>query len=232
MGIFNKKKKKTADQFLDSILSARKQLETSPNYQFSCNYLKNSFFADVLQAEDCIFDPEPIDTLIAAALTMGEKRGCTFPDKYGSLGIHFYENQFLGFLGYIIELEDAKIECECNFVALIVVDGEKRYFTSEFYKADNSFFLCEFTVDKHMSYSNVTNTYDAFRDALDEKMTQYYRGKERKTVPVRPEKNVIENKKAESQTSIRFCRMCGSKLIDGSLYCSQCGTKVLSDDSE
>lgn len=34
---------------------------------------------------------------------------------------------------------------------------------------------------------------------------------------------------SNSANQVRFCRKCGSKLIDGAVFCNKCGTKIVKE---
>ncbi len=52
------------------------------------------------------------------------------------------------------------------------------------------------------------------------------------TVPTNdvPKAALVQNQEQKSKPRIRFCRKCGTELLDGSIYCYKCGTKVWLED--
>ena len=52
------------------------------------------------------------------------------------------------------------------------------------------------------------------------------------TVKISQEKPIVTNKAPTAQPKqppqqVRFCHMCGNKLVEGSVFCNKCGTKVV-----
>lgn len=106
MGFFNRKKNNPFESYFANILEERKQLEISPNYQMSCNYLKHVFFSDAVTIEEIKDNPEIMQKMISVALLVGTENGIRFPDNYQSLSYTFIKSPTRKSYGYIVGFED------------------------------------------------------------------------------------------------------------------------------
>ena len=67
----------------------------------------------------------------------------------------------------VIEFDDVKYECDCNFVAMMMVNGERKYYTSEYYAYSKEFALCSFTEEgNHASYADKITSFEDFKNAV------------------------------------------------------------------
>ena len=116
----------------------------SANYYVACKALKDVFYQGRVSPENFYDDLEMAKNLVTTALIMTKKSGIRVPKSYTNLPVTFISNEDHSKFGYVVAFDDAKCECECNFVGMMVVNGEMRYYTSEYYAFNNTFGLCMF----------------------------------------------------------------------------------------
>ena len=155
----------------EALLNALKNFDRSkgptPNYQLCCHMLKSVFFDDKFEESIPRDDVDTVRTLISFAVFLCHIEGTEVPDSYDDLPISFIQSEDGRRYGYIVSLDDAKRECDCNFVGLMVVDGENQYYTSEYYALTNRFALCKFEKDgTHSGDMGEIGCYEDFKKAL------------------------------------------------------------------
>lgn len=142
MGFFNLFGKRSKNNSLiKKEENIRAKLDRSPNYQmtsvvFRIIFLKTHFAEDAFKN-----NLEFARGLLLVSYGMCVKEGIKMPVRYKDLPITCIsdgENIF----GYVYSFNDAKYECECNYVAMMIVNGEKRYYTSEYYADSDEYGLC------------------------------------------------------------------------------------------
>ena len=120
---------------IDSSLLAADALRQSLNYQFAFTALKDEFFSGDFAPAD-LRDRVKVKHIIGQALKRCRNLGLSIPAAfYETLNPTFVTNK------YYIKYVD-KLECEVNYIAMVEKDGEKLYYTSEFYAQNRSFGLC------------------------------------------------------------------------------------------
>ena len=142
-------------------------LSQSVNYQFSCNYFWKCFFGTSVKVSEFYKQEIPARIFYITALKlMIRHTGLKVSEEYVELPLHFVKNESCK--GMVLELPDAKSECECNFVAILEgSDGTRKYYTSEYYQSAKYFGLCEWKYDmNHVAYNTKTNTLQEFVAAI------------------------------------------------------------------
>lgn len=169
MGLFSKifNSKNKEDDFFKTILLNAYRMENSPNYQISGHILKDVFFSNRFTPDSFINNTKQAQRLTFIAINRCMKNGVKVPTTYLKLPIKYISNASKTKYGYIVEFPDAKYECECNFTAMMIENGQKRYYTSEFYSTDNKFMLCILNSDGNRK-SGICNTtsYEQFKNAV------------------------------------------------------------------
>lgn len=141
--------------------------DCSANYYVACSSLKYVFYKTDFSAEKFFNDLEFAKALVKVAVEMGKKSRIKIPKTYYNLPITFISNEDHSKFGYIVSFDDAKFECECNFVGMMIDNGKKFYYTNEFYMSDNEFGLCLFTSDeKHYFGIGNPQNYEEFKKAM------------------------------------------------------------------
>ena len=158
---------------LAEIIANQKRLAKSANYQFSYMALRKFFYLMDFSLEDFIKNPNELKNLIEIALSYCTKElKIKMPVGYRDLPVYKVSMLLKNAYGYIIAFDDVKNECECNFAALIIHNGVKKYYTGEYYAETQSFNLCVIDADdarRVFSYS--TNTLEEFKNAVDKALS-------------------------------------------------------------
>ena len=145
--------------------SRAKRISLSPNYQFSHDSLKELFYS-----WNCFDQVKAVKNLVEMAIVhCNTMKDIDMPPCYTDLSITSISNLIHTIYGYVIELPDAKIYGECNYIALMLANGNKYYFTSE--KIDNTYGLCEWKEEFHFAKnSKSTQMIDGFINAISKEM--------------------------------------------------------------
>ena len=160
-------KKDETDDILKMINKTGLQRKNSANYHLACVVLRQVFFEVDIPNENFYNKVKATRLLLNVAIEECIKDGIRIPKSYKDLPVTFVSNANDSKFGYIISFNDAKHECECNFVALMVVNNEKVYFTNEFYESEKSFGLCRFDANgRHYFGMGEPQTYEEFKDAI------------------------------------------------------------------
>ena len=133
---------KDLNEFKD-LFGGMTDLSSSLNYQYSCRILKDVWFNAAKGSE--VTNKNLAEFLRFFALKyLITHFNFNVPRDYITSEIYLVEGD--GIKGIVIEVPEAKHECECNRVALILEDnGNRKYYTSEYYAFTNEFGFCEFT---------------------------------------------------------------------------------------
>lgn len=169
MGFFSKLfgKKDETDDLFKMIMENKRRTEASANYQVSCSALRAVFYGMKFSAESFYNNLDSAKGLVQVAVGMCAKRGIKIPASYKNLPVTFVSNEDGSKYGYIVAFDDVKYECECNFVAMMIINGKKAYYTNEFYASDKTFSLCMFNADgSHCGGMGDTQTYEEFKNAI------------------------------------------------------------------
>ncbi|MBQ2734934.1 MAG: hypothetical protein IJF33_03800 [Clostridia bacterium] len=170
MGLFSKLFCKDAsDDIFGELLQNERRLSRSPNYQFSCCALRDLFLRTDFSTDEFYNNPDFARVLVSVALDVCKEMHIKIPSRYRSLPVSFVCNEDSSNYGYIIALHDARYECECNYIAMMIKKGQRIYYTNEFYADDASFSICAFLNDgRHISGIGTATTYDSFvREVLN-----------------------------------------------------------------
>lgn len=157
------------EKLAEELKSSQETLNQSVNYQLCCKYLKNYFFDNSDNIAERAQKPEDVQSVINVLLDeMRSDLGITIPAKYYNLSICIEnrKDKRRKRKSVIIEFDDAKNECECSLIAMIVINGQKSYLTSEYYASDNTFCLGEFSADGHCCYEYKINGIEDFRKVI------------------------------------------------------------------
>ena len=153
------------DDIFSSLLG--EEHETTANYHVSCSMLRRVFFDLEFTKEDFINDSEIGKKILFITLRVCMRAGITVPREYLDLPVTFISNEDGSKFGYVIEFGDVKYECDCNFVAMMMVNGERKYYTSEYYAYSKEFALCSFTEEgNHASYADKITSFEDFKNAV------------------------------------------------------------------
>ena len=140
------------------------------NYQYSCRILKDVWL-NAAKGSEVTKKNEASFIRFFALKHLVQHYGFEVPKEYVTSEIYLVEGD--GIKGAVIEVPDAKYECECNRVALILEDnGNKKYYTSEYYAISDEFGFCEFTKDGHIAYTQKPATLEEFLDCLKVKIVE------------------------------------------------------------
>ena len=160
------------DNLTKTVDKNKSRLKSSANYQVSCSALKNIFLNHNISEESFYNNLEFATELVQASIGFCLSEGIEFPSMYKNLPIIFVSNEDQSKFGYIVAFDDAKYECECNFVAMMFVNGQKAYYTSEFYETSKAFKLCKFCENgtRYFGIGHIVNiqTTNDFKKALFE----------------------------------------------------------------
>ena len=154
----------------EDLFGGMTDLSKSLNYQYSCRILKDVWFNAAKGSE--VENRELAEFLRFFALKYLVKHfGFEIPEDYITSKIYLVEGD--GIKGMVIEVPEAKRECECNRVALILEDnGNRKYYTSEYYALTKEFGFCEFTKDGHHAYNQRPATLEEFLECLKVKIVE------------------------------------------------------------
>lgn len=153
-------------ELLRTLATNQARLEKSVNYNFSCRVLNAVFFSEHVDLEKLYGDEEGTkNVILRALLVVKERYGLRIPPEFIAMPFHFIKNE--NKWGVVIEVPNARYECECNMIGMIQKkDGSKLYYTNEYYASDNSFGLCLFTDEKHFSLSYKTQKLEEFIEII------------------------------------------------------------------
>ena len=169
MGFFSNffGKKDEVAELLAQIRSNQKRIQVSANYQFCCVALRDVFYETNFSREQFSKNKQLLDELVLRAIDICSKmKGVRVPPEYKNLHTNFVCDEKKEKLGFVLELPDARYECECNFVALLFEGSNKRYYTNEYYATDNSFSLGMFVDKDHVSFTDSPRNLDEFIQAI------------------------------------------------------------------
>ena len=154
---------------MDDIFSSLfgEEHETTANYHVSCSVLRNMFYVVSFDEKIFVEDKEIGKKLLYLALKFCIEKGIEIPKEYLDLPVTFISNADGSKVGYVIEFNDVKYECDCNFVAMMMVNGDRKYYTSEYYEYSKTFSLCSFSANgDHASYSDKIASFEDFKNAV------------------------------------------------------------------
>ena len=162
-------KKDETDDFIKMIMENKRKTEASANYQVSCSALRTVFYSMDFSVDSFYDNLTFVKKLVQIAVDMCANRGIKIPATYRNLPITFVSNKDGSKYGYIVAFDDIKYECECNFVAMMITNGKKEYYTNEFYVDSKTFSLCMFGAEGN-HYSGINGmepqTYEEFKNAV------------------------------------------------------------------
>ena len=139
----------------------------SANYQISCSALRLVFYSLEIPPQTFYNNLRCARALVATAISVCSKEGIKIPSNYNSLPITFVENADRSKYGYIVAFDDAKHECDCNFIAMMFINGKKAYYTNEYYASTHTYSLCMFTEDGSRYFGmGDPQTYEEFKRAI------------------------------------------------------------------
>lgn len=124
----------------DDMLKKAKKLKQSVNYQFCNNYLPGLLFYKPEIFVICFKDNDLIYKLLELVVAAMKEDGFT-ADKYKTLKCDFRVDRDKRIAGIVIEIPDAEIEPECNYVCVCYNDKDPRFFESELYE-EGTYGLC------------------------------------------------------------------------------------------
>lgn len=152
----------------ENLFGGMTDLSKSLNYQYSCRVLKDLWFS-AMKGEEVLYENQMQFVRMFALKHLIKHGGFRdIPKEYLEAKIYLVEGK--DGVGAVIEVPNAKYECECNRVAMILEnDLKRRYYTSEYYAISKDFGFCEFTKEGHLSYSQRPATLEEFLDCI--KMT-------------------------------------------------------------
>ena len=162
--IFGKKEKET--DIMKFVADNKKRVESSVNYQLCFVSLKALFFNEKVKIGEIYGNEELAKNLYLTALLMlKEIKKMKIPDEFTRMPVHFIEGKT--YKGIVIEVPNAKYECECNFVGLIESDdGRKTYYTNEYYSGEKQFGLCMTTDKMRISLKARPQTLEEFKNSI------------------------------------------------------------------
>ena len=141
-------------------------LASSVNYRFSCQVMKDIFFNKMVDIAKVHGNRSETNKLVLTALLLIVRYfKISIPDEFKEMPIHFVKGERA--LGVVIEVPNAVRECECNFIGMVQKDdGEKLYYTNEYYASSDTFGLCRFTPDMHIVLNKHPKTLEEFISAI------------------------------------------------------------------
>lgn len=131
------------DAMIDNAFRTRNALKTSFNYQFTFHDLKDIFFSS--EFNENAFDGtwEEVECLISKAVSNCVMRGLIIPEGFHQrLSPTLVISEDGQKKGVVLSLGVAKLECEVNHIGLIIDNGKKCYYTSEYFSSSNDYHLC------------------------------------------------------------------------------------------
>ena len=155
------------EELWQELFGEQKDLSRSFNYQLCCNYLPKCFFGSGYSVYALCDEPPLAKIFISTAVSLTERHSrLPIPKAYEDLPIKGIENG--KFRGIVVELPDAQYECECKFVALLdSQDGERKYYTGEYYQAEKKFGVCSFAANmSHTAHVWKVETLEEFVEAI------------------------------------------------------------------
>lgn len=159
--------KDETDELMAKIRQNQKRIKSSSNYQFCCVALRDAFYESTISKEQFYNNKEMVNKLVLRAIEIcSNNLRVRIPPEYRSLPIYFVENEQRSKFGFILKFSDVRYECECNYVAMIFDEDEKRYYTSEYYASDNTFGLGMFINKNHISFVDTPQSLDEFKAAI------------------------------------------------------------------
>ena len=171
MGLLSKifGKKDNTDDFIKMILENQRRAEVSANYQMSCSVLRRTFYGTDFSTDSFYNNLVFAKKLVQIAVDTCANRGIRIPTTYQNLPVTFVSNKDSSKYGYIVAFDDVKYECECNFIAMMINNGKKEYYTNEFYADSKTFSLCMFSAEgnHHNGINGMEpQTYEEFKNAI------------------------------------------------------------------
>lgn len=160
------KNKEEDEDVVSQVANNKKGLDKSINYNFTFGILKQ-----IATHPDFTFDKyfnndeesRQLALMCLTAVEMAKKIKIT--NDYLLMPIHFASNDKNKAI--IFELPNVKLECECNFVAIVKnKDNSLGYYTNEYYEDSDSYGLCLLNNGIRMILKDRPNNYDEFRDLV------------------------------------------------------------------
>ena len=168
MGFFSNlfKKKEKEPDIMKILAESKKRTESSVNYQFCFAALKPLFFSEKIKIGEIYGDEEAVRNLcLRALLFLKEVEKMDIPVEFTKMPFYFKQTE--NRKSIVIEVPNAKHECECNFVALVENnDGYKTYYTNEYYSGEKQFGLCMITPTMRMSLKARPQTLEEFMSSI------------------------------------------------------------------
>ena len=137
------------------------------NYYISNEVLRNLFYVMDFTEEEFKEDKETGQSIFFIALKFALEHGVYIPKEYIKLPITYISNEDESKFGYIIEFNDAIKECDCRFVGMMYENGNRKYYTAEYYEFTETFGFCIWSEEgNHASYADKITSFDDFKKAI------------------------------------------------------------------
>lgn len=169
MGFFDKLKSfftSNDDDDLNAIISNRKKLEKSVNYNFTHGILKELVTHPDFKLDKYFDNDEESRNMVLLCLTaVKSAHHLKITDDYLLMPIHFVSNEYKKAI--ILEVPNNKLECECNLVGIVEdKNHEISYYTNEYYKDLDSYGLCLQKNDIRFSLNAKPQNYEEFKTEI------------------------------------------------------------------
>ena len=137
------------------------------NYYISNEVLRQLFYIVNFTEEEFKNNRETGKSMLFFSLKFALEHGVTVPQEYIKLPITYISNEDESKFGYIIEFPDATAECDCSFVGMMYENGERKYYTAEYYEFSKRFGFCAWSEDgSHASCSDTITSFEDFKNAI------------------------------------------------------------------
>ncbi|MBE6990299.1 MAG: zinc ribbon domain-containing protein [Ruminococcaceae bacterium] len=193
------------------------------NYQFTFSALKDAFFADTF-TPDKLQSVTGVEQIIKSAVLRCQAKGITVPkDYYQILNPVFVASKNKSQHGVILSLNDASLECEVNYIGLIISNGKKHFYTSEYFTHNHSFGLCMDDGSRRYSLAKTITGMESIMRAIGVVISP----------PANPSVEKSNAQTVHKTSAPCFCSNCGKKYIaSDSTFCAYCGSELAAPPEE
>lgn len=141
------------------------KLKESANYHFSNEYLPFLFFLNPEAFDKCMNDQIVLDNCLKTVIAKMKNDGYLVKDLNNTRTIVVNDEHYDA-KGIIFEIPNAEYECECNYVCIVKLNGELKYFESEYYESGR-FGLCGRDLKGHYNYGDTGGDIRTAEDMWD-----------------------------------------------------------------